>query len=286
MTMSRMPWPARRRSWWAMKGSPATGSSDFGTRVVSGPRRVARPPASRARGGMASLRECALIGDEFLEGEVDCLAAVEPGLPAERAYLAGVEADYGNVSLPAALSAGVFEVGTRVEAEAVNGDFGDFGYGDGITGAHVEDGESSFDLGTGGENSVDDVGDMQVGLTLLSIAEDAETGGVAAQAADEVEADAVGLTGSHDVAEAKGAGGEAEHGAVAGDQCFAGELACSVGGYGGERAVIFGKIGAAEVSIDAAAGCVEEAWHSGAAHRLDDVVGQGGSLMEVDFGLG
>ena len=48
-----------------------------------------------------------------------------------------------------------------------------------------------------------DVAHVDVGLALRSVAEDGQAGRVLAQVAHEVEADAVGLAGADDVAEAE-----------------------------------------------------------------------------------
>ena len=53
-TISPIPWLASSRSWWAINGSPATWTSDFGAVSVSGRNRVANPPASKASAGRRS----------------------------------------------------------------------------------------------------------------------------------------------------------------------------------------------------------------------------------------
>src|SRR5271170_6706497 len=51
-----MPLLCSSRNWCATKHSPWIGISDLGMFFVSGPRRVARPPASMATGSMDFLR--------------------------------------------------------------------------------------------------------------------------------------------------------------------------------------------------------------------------------------
>ena len=50
--------------------------------------------------------------------------------------------------------------------------------------------------------------------------------------------------------------------------------------------MIFLRLALAEVPVDPATGGVEDAPRAGPAHRLHDVVGQDGSLIEIDLGLG
>src|SRR5579862_8869636 len=98
-----------------MNGSPATVTRDFGNAAVSCPNRVPRPPASSASGGELSLSENALICDQLPQRAVNGFAAIEFGLPAESTDSRGIQANHGNVSLPAAISAGVFEPRTGIE---------------------------------------------------------------------------------------------------------------------------------------------------------------------------
>src|SRR6185312_2994099 len=95
-----------------MNGSSATSSIDLGTRSVSAPRRFARPPASRASGGMSSGGYAVI--DSLLCHVMQRLphrfAAVELRLPAQRANARGVQPHDRNIALPAAIAACVFKV--------------------------------------------------------------------------------------------------------------------------------------------------------------------------------
>ena len=61
-------------------------------------------------------------------------------------------------------------------------------------------------LGRGGTHRFDHVVNMNVRFALLAVAQDSQTIGLHAQAANKIEADSVGLTRTHHVAETKRAG--------------------------------------------------------------------------------
>src|ERR1700757_1292360 len=129
MTTLRTPWVARSRNWCAMKGSPATGSNDFGTREVRGPSRVAKPPARRARVGVPLMRESAFISDQLFQGSVDCFPAAEAGLPAQRTEFASIQPHHRHIALPAPIASRVFEDRLVAQIETFHGYVSDLSYG-------------------------------------------------------------------------------------------------------------------------------------------------------------
>ena len=126
---------------------------------------------------------------------------------------------------------------------------------------------------------------MDVRLALAAVAQDAQTIGLDAQAANKIEPDAVGLARADDVAETERAGPQIEHGAVGRDQRFAGELACAVGGDRNQRTKILLRFVIPQIAIDAAAGGIEQTRRAGAAHGFDDLLRQKGAFAEVDVRL-
>ena len=127
---------------------------------------------------------------------------------------------------------------------------------------------------------------MDIRLALPAVAEDAESCRVLAEPAHEIEPDAVGLPAAHDVAEAEDTASHVEHGAIGGDQRFAGELAGSVGRDGNKRAVVLPGFHFADLTVDAAARGVQDLPCAGLAHGLDDALRQLGAFAEVDVRLG
>ena len=135
------------------------------------------------------------------------------------------------------------------------------------------------------QNRFHHVVDMNVRLALLAVAQDSQTIGLNAQAANKIEADSVGLARAHDVAEAERAGAQIEHRAVGCDQRFAGEFAGAVGGDGNQRPEIFLSFVVLQIAIDAAAGGVEQIRRAGAAHGLDNLLRQQSAFAKIDVGL-
>ena len=129
----------------------------------------------------------------------------------------------------------------------------------------------------------DHIGDMDVGLALVAVAKDAEAFGLRCKAAEKIEPNTVSLAGANHVAKTEDTGTKTKHGAITGDEGFGGKLAGAVGRNGNERGIILRNRRFGGIPIDAAAGGVEEAAKSRAAHRLDDVVGEQSPLVEVDF---
>jgi hypothetical protein len=220
---------------------------------------------------------------QLLQGLAHSIAAVPFRIPAKRVNARGIESDYRDVATPATPSPGVFKDGPGGEPEGLDGEVRDFGDGDGIVGGNVEDGERGHSFLRSAQRSLDDIGDVNIGLALLAVAEDAETFGFGGEAAHKVESHAVGLAGADDVPETENAGVEPKHGAIAGNERFARELAGPIGGDGHHGSVIFGQRTIAGVAIDAAARGIEEMAHARAAHRFDDVIGEQRAAVEVDF---
>ena len=212
------------------------------------------------------------------------IAAVPFRIPAKRVNARGIESDDRDVATPAATPSGVFKDGFGGKPEGLDGEVGDFCNGDGIVGGNIEDGERGNSFLRSAQRSLDDIGDVDVRLALLAVAEDAKTFGFSGKAAHKVEAHAVGLAGTHDVPETENAGVQPKHGAIAGNQGFARELAGSIRGDGHHGSVIFGQRPIAGVAIDAAAGGIQETVQAGATHGFNHVVGEQGAAVKVDFG--
>jgi hypothetical protein len=205
--------------------------------------------------------------------------------PAQLPELVGVEAHDRDVALPAAGAAGE-RVGDAGEAEALAAEVGDLLDGDVVQRPGVEH-VKRLAVGIGHlEHRVDDVGDVDVGLALLAVAEDGQARRVLTQPAHEVIGDAVGLTRADDVGEAEDDDAEAEHVRVGRHHGLAGELAGAVGGdrVHGAR-VLAGRL-LTTVTVDARARRVHDLGDTGHPGRLDGVVGQVGALPEVDGRLG
>src|SRR5262249_17260446 len=92
--------------------------------------------------------------------------------------------------------------------------------------------------------------DVDVRLALAAVAENVEVRRIGKQLAHEVEADAVGLSRSDDVAEPERAAGEVEHRGVRRDQRLASELARAVRQDRDERTGVLLGFGLAEVAVD------------------------------------
>ncbi len=85
----------------------------------------------------------------------------------------GVEADDGDVALPAAVAAGVLVAGRRrVEPDGLDGEVGDLGDRDVVAGRDVERRVAARSPRCAVEHGVDDVVDVDVRLALRAVAED------------------------------------------------------------------------------------------------------------------
>ncbi len=111
----------------------------------------------------------------------------------------------------------------------------------------------------GVQDGGDDVGDVDVGFALGAVAEDDQTARIGEQAPHEIEPDAVGLARPDHVAEAEDAAGEAEQGAIGGNERLAGELAGAIGRDRRERPVILVRFNCADIAIDAATRGIKDA---------------------------
>ena len=93
--------------------------------------------------------------------------------PAQGGELVAAEAHDGHVALPAAGPAGVL-VADVGEPHALDHEVGDLGHSDVVPGAGVEDLEALPAPVGEGEHRGDDVADVDVGLALAPVAEDAQ----------------------------------------------------------------------------------------------------------------
>src|SRR5271156_4732411 len=108
-----------------MNGSPATVSNDLGTLAVTGPSRVASPPARSAKGRTPSVRKGAFICDQLLQRSIHCLTAIHFWLPVEQTDSLAIQAHHRHIALPAAISARILEARFLAQPQAFDSHLSD-----------------------------------------------------------------------------------------------------------------------------------------------------------------
>src|SRR5438477_5057029 len=110
-----------------MKGHPASLTIDLGVVVVIGRNRVAKPPASKASGGILSNMLVADIIDQRRQGFAEGIAGTELACPAKAMDPICVEANDRNVTLPPTIATRVFENWLCCQCETFGGKLGNLG---------------------------------------------------------------------------------------------------------------------------------------------------------------
>src|SRR5215472_3470477 len=132
--------------------------------------------------------------------------------PADTAEAIRVQPDHGDIPLPAAVASCKFELYlVAPESHAFHGKFRDFLHGDVIARRYVVGLKFPNGFFMRGEHASDDIFDVNVGLTLSSITQNAQPRGILAQGAYKIEADAMRLPRSDDVSETENTTRQIKH---------------------------------------------------------------------------
>lgn len=134
------------------------------------------------------------------------LPRISGAAPSESLDFSTMKSDDRNISLPPSISSCELKANrSRSQVGYFHSEFCDFFDGDIISGRYVEYIVGFTAVSSRSEYCVENIGYMNVALALGSVSQDPQPIRIGTQAAHEVEADAVRLTRSNNIREAKGA---------------------------------------------------------------------------------